>query len=71
MDLKDALNKRIPKKKIKAEYIKFRSDKNLAKKLYAEISKIVKKSDIYTIRSVVCKESFCLIGSRQTALLCY
>lgn len=53
MDLKDALNKRISKKKIKAEYVRFRSDKNLAKKLYAEISKIVKKSEIYTIGCVV------------------
>lgn len=53
MDLKDALNKRIPKKKIKSEYVKFRSNKNLAKKLYTEVSKIVKRSDIYTIGCVV------------------
>ena len=53
MDLKDALNNRIPKKKLKAEYVKFRTNKKLAQKLYAEVSKIVKSSNIYTIGCVV------------------
>ena len=53
MDLKDALNNRIPKKKLKSEYVKFRTNKKLAQKLYVEISKIVKKSNIHTIGCVV------------------
>lgn len=55
MDLKDALNKRVPKRKLKPEYVKFRSDKGktLAKNLYKEVSKIVRKSNIYTIGCVV------------------
>lgn len=53
MDLKDAINKRVPKKKVKPEYVKFRNDKTLAKTLYREVSKIVKKSNIHTIGCVV------------------
>lgn len=53
MDLKNALNTRIALSKIKPEYIRFRSNSILANRVYTEISKIVKKSNIYTIGCVV------------------
>lgn len=53
MDLKEALNTRKAKKDLKPEYVRFRGNSVLAKQLYAEISKIVKNSDIYTIGCVV------------------
>lgn len=58
MDFKDAINNRIPKKKIKKEYVKFRHNKNLTTKLYMEISKIVKKAPINTIGCVVKNDDY-------------
>lgn len=53
MDLKNALNNRIPCSKIKPEYIRFRGNTILANQVYMEISKIVKNANIYTIGCVV------------------
>lgn len=59
MDLKDALNKRIKKEKLKSDYIRFRNNKNLAPKLYTEVSKIIKESEITTIGCVVKQDDYC------------
>lgn len=53
MDLKEALNMRKPKRDLKPEYVRFRGNNSLVKKIYAEISKIVKNSEIHTIGCVV------------------
>ena len=58
LDLKDALNSRVKKKKLKKEYIRFREDRTKANIIYRSLSKIVKKEDIYTLGCVVNKNRF-------------
>lgn len=58
LDLKDALNKRVPRKKIKAHYDRFRINKNLSNIVYRRISKIIKTEDIKTVGCVVIKNRY-------------
>lgn len=58
LDLKDALNKRVPRKKIKTYYDRFRDNKNLSNIVYRRVSKIIKTEDIKTVGCVVIKNRY-------------
>lgn len=58
LDLKDALTKRMPKKKIKSNYIRFRNNSKLSNIVYKRISKIIKSENINTVGCVVIKNRY-------------
>lgn len=58
LDLKDALNKRIPKKKLKADYVRFRNNMKTSNTVYRRISQIIKTENINTVGCVVIKDRY-------------
>ena len=58
LDLKDALNPRIKKKKLKPEYVRFRNDHKKANIVYQRLSKIIKTKDIHTVGCVVIENRY-------------
>ena len=58
LDMKEALNKRVPKEKLKPYYDRFRTDKHLSSIVYKQISKIIKTEDIKTVGCVVIKNRY-------------
>ncbi|MCM1222291.1 MAG: DUF3800 domain-containing protein [Lachnospiraceae bacterium] len=58
LDLKDALNDRVPRTKLKTHYHKFRDDKNLSTTVYRRVSKIIKTENINTVGCVVIKNRY-------------
>ena len=74
LDLKDALNKRIKKKDLKSEYVRFRDDNRKANTLYRRISKIIKTQNIHTVGCVVIKNryfsNFPKVIANEISLVC-
>ena len=58
LDLKDALNARIPKHDLKPEYVRFRNNPKKSDNIYKGISKIVKSENIHTVGCVVIKNRY-------------
>lgn len=74
LDLKNALNPRVKKNKLKSEYIRFREDHRKANIIYRSLSKIIKTENIYTVGCVVIKnryfDNFPKVIGNEISLVC-
>lgn len=74
LDLKNALNPRKKREKLKSEYVRFKNNHKKATVIYRRLSQIIKTQDIHTLGCVVIKnryfDNFPKVIGNEISLVC-